>query len=116
MFDETGCDGVAIARGSLGNPWIFKDLVRFFEDGPYSGRPDVSERISVMKEHLNMMIAYYGEKRGIASFHKFFIWYTRGLSGMRPYRDRAFRTDTPEELLEVIEDLERFYIPSPNSA
>jgi tRNA-dihydrouridine synthase B len=116
MFGETGCDGVAIARGSLGNPWIFKDLVRFFEGGHYSGRPDVSERISAMKEHLNMMIAYYGERRGIASFHKFFIWYTRGLSGMRPYRDRAFRTDTPEELLEVIKDLERFYTPSPNSA
>jgi tRNA-dihydrouridine synthase B len=105
MFHETGCDGVAIARGALGNPWIFKETARLFRGDSHFVGPDLTERISVMKEHLSKVIHYYGEQRGLASFHKFFIWYTRGLSGMRPYRDRAFRTDTLEELMVVIEDL-----------
>jgi tRNA-dihydrouridine synthase B len=89
----------------LGNPWIFKETARLFQGDSHFVGPDLTERISVMKEHLSKVIHYYGEQRGLASFHKFFIWYTRGLSGMRPYRDRAFRTDTLEELMVVIEDL-----------
>jgi tRNA-dihydrouridine synthase B len=108
MFLETGCDGVAIARGALGNPWIFRDLLGSFECDRSSDRPDIHERISVMKDHLSLTIQYYGERSGMASFHKFFIWYTRGLSGMRPYRDRAFRTDSVAELFEVMEDVRKF--------
>jgi tRNA-dihydrouridine synthase B len=105
MFNETGCDGVAIARGSLGNPWIFSDLVKTYEQTMTSEAPGVLERLSVMRKHLDLVIQYYGEERGLASFRKFFIWYTRGLSGVKPLRDRAFRAGTVEELLKVMEDV-----------
>jgi tRNA-dihydrouridine synthase B len=108
MFDETGCDGVAVARGSLGNPWIFRDVIRFFQDGIFCERPDMDERIEIMKRHLNLLIQYYGEKKSASCFHKFFIWYTRGLSGMKPLRDKAFRTGTIDELLNAIEQLQVF--------
>lgn len=106
MFEETNCDGVAIARGSLGNPWIFRDMVQFFQGNGPAEKPSIEERTDVMKTHLELAIRHYGEKRGVAGFHKFFIWYTRGLSGMRPFRDRAFRTDTRDDFLKVIEDFE----------
>lgn len=105
MFVETGCDGVAIARGALGNPWIFRDVAALFKDGATPPGPDVAERAAVMKCHLELSVAHWGEKRGVGIFHKFFIWYTRGLAGLRPLRDRAFRTGTKEGLLEVIEEL-----------
>jgi tRNA-dihydrouridine synthase B len=105
MFDETGCDGVAIARGSLGNPWIFREIIRFFQDGTLCERPDIHECIAVMKNHLNLSVEHYGERKGVSSFHKFFIWYTRGLSGMKLLRDKAFRTDRADELFDVIEEL-----------
>ncbi len=105
MMGETGCDGVAIARGSLGYPWIFREMERFLHDGGVEEKPGVAERIQVMKKHLDLCTGFYGERRGVASFHKFFIWYTRGLSGMKPLRDRAFRADTLESLLAVIDDL-----------
>ena len=105
MFAETGCDGVAIARGALGNPWIFRDVMSFFRDGTVPRGPDVAERAAVMKRHLELCVSHWGEKRGVGIFHKFFIWYTRGLSGLRPLRDRAFRTGTKEGLLEVIDEL-----------
>ncbi len=108
MFDETGCDGVAVARGALGNPWIFGEIIRFFQDGRPCERPDINERIATVKNHLNLVIDHYGEKRGVASFHKFFIWYTRGLRGTKPLRDRAFRTHTKDELLDIIEELRMY--------
>ena len=105
MFDETGCDGVAIARGSLGNPWIFREIIRFFQDGTLCERPDIHERIAVMKNHLHLSVEHYGERKGVSSFHKFFIWYTRGLAGMKLLREKAFRTDRADELFDVIEEL-----------
>ncbi len=105
MFDETGCDGVAIARGALGNPWIFREMRSFFQNGPPCKGPDVTERIGVMKNHLGLLLLHKGERRGIAAFHKFFIWYTRGLPNMRPLRDKAFRTSSPDELFESIDEL-----------
>jgi tRNA-dihydrouridine synthase B len=105
MFDETGCDGVAIARGSFGSPWIFKDIAQLLADGRTRERPGIDERIETMKAHLDLAITHHGEKRGVASFHKFFIWYTRGLSGMKPLRDKAFRIGTAHELIAVIEEI-----------
>jgi tRNA-dihydrouridine synthase B len=108
MFNETCCDGVAIARGALGNPWIFREVIRFFQNGTLCERPDINERIEIMKRHLNLLTQYYGEKKSVSCFHKFFIWYTRGLSGMKPLRDRAFRTGTRDELISAIEELRGF--------
>ncbi len=109
MFHETGCDGVAIARGALGNPWIFSEAIRYMQNGTIPPGPDIPERISVMKRHLEMCIAHWGERRGVGIFHKFFIWYTRGLGGLRPLRNRAFRTGTKEGLFEVIDELARTF-------
>lgn len=109
MFNETGCDGVAIARGALGNPWIFSETISYMKDGTILPGPDIAERIAVMKRHLELSVAHWGEKRGVGIFHKFFIWYTRGLGGLRPLRDRAFRTGTKEGLIEVIDELMHLY-------
>lgn len=108
MFNETGCNGVAIARGALGNPWIFREIIQFFQNGTFCERPDINERIEIMKRHMNLLVQYYGEKKSMSCFHKFFIWYTRGLSGMKPLRDKAFRTGTIGELLGAIEELRTF--------
>lgn len=110
MFDMTGCDGVIIARGSFGNPWIFQDLIRFYEDGVIGEVPSIESRVKVMKEHLHNLTIHYGEKRGVSVFRKFFIWYTRGVGKTRALRDRAFRVESLEEMLAIIDqfhDLEK---------
>ena len=107
MFDETGCDGVAIARGALGNPWIFTEVIACLQRQNGFSRPGVHEIISTVKKHLDLVVAHHGESRGVSSFRKFVIWYTRGLSGAKPFRDRAFRAETKEALVSVIEDLEK---------
>ena len=109
-FDKTGCDGVAIARGSLGNPWIFSELIRYFQDGRTMEKPDINERIAVMKNHLKLSVQYWGETRGVAGFRKFFIWYTKGLVGAKPLRDKAFRAATEDQIVATIEELEHLTI------
>jgi tRNA-dihydrouridine synthase B len=109
MFDITGCDGVAIARGSFGNPWIFRDIIHFFKNGSICGEPSVNARVEMMKYHLNLLIQHYGEQRGLSIFHKFFIWYTRGIRKTRILRDKAFRTGRLEELLGLIDDFQRLH-------
>lgn len=94
MFDETGCDGVAVARGALGNPWIFK-----------GARPAVKELINVMKSHLEACINFYGEQGGVIIFRKFFAWYSKGLPNVRQFREKSTRAKTKNEVLNIIEDL-----------
>ena len=103
MLEETGCDGLIIARGALGNPWIFKEISEFLKTGKVIDRPQVNEIISVMSEHLGMSIDSYGEKNGIIIFRKFFSWYTKGFRKIRRLREEASRIKTKEAMLTIIE-------------
>ncbi len=105
MFDETGCDGVAIARGALGNPWIFRETTEYLNTGKVPDRPEVHEVTRAMREHLDYNIESYGVKLGVMHFRKLFSWYTRGF-GMRALKVRAFRAATRDEMLELIDELQ----------
>lgn len=102
MFDETGADAVAIARGSLGNPWIFKETEYFIKHGRLMPRPDRNEIIKTMVEHLNACVDFYGERIGVVKFRKFFIWYTKGFRKVRPLREKLSRLKHKEELMGII--------------
>lgn len=105
MFDETGCDGVAIARGALGNPWIFPAVRLLLNGNGAVADPTVAERAEVMIRHLRLLADHYGEGRGVAVFRKFFTWYTRGVKAIRDLRDMAFRTQSMSDMLRIIEGL-----------
>ena len=94
MQDETGCDGVAVARGALGNPWIF------------SGKqPDKEKIIRVMLEHLDGCIDFYRERIGVMKFRKFFSLYTKGFRKVRHLRERSSRAKTKADMVGIIDAL-----------
>lgn len=103
MFDETGCDGVAVARGCLGNPWIFKETQGFLKDGLMPDKPAVDEIIRVMAAHLQENVDFYGERIGVIKFRKFFSWYTRGFRKIRPLREKVSCAKTKDEMAGIIE-------------
>lgn len=94
MFAETGCDAVAVARGALGNPWIFK-----------SEKPDKPEVIKVMLEHLDSYVNFYRERIGVVKFRKFFSWYTKGFRKVRPLRERSSRAKTKADMAAIIQEV-----------
>ena len=108
MFDETGCDAVAIARGSLGNPWIFRDTVAYLEEGTIPARPAPEEIADTMRKHLELNTAFYGERKGTILFRKLFPWYVKGLHEIRQLKEEAFRAQTEEQMIRLIEKTRNF--------
>lgn len=102
MLDETGCDGLLVARGALGNPWIFKEIKEFLKNKKIIERPELEEIADVMIEHLDSCIDFYGSSHGVRRFRKFFGWYTKGVQNVRVLREKAFRAKTKNEILEII--------------
>jgi tRNA-dihydrouridine synthase B len=105
LFDETGCDGVAIARGALGNPWIFRETAEFLNGGTLPERPSASDIAATMEKHLHLCCSFHDEYNGIKLFRKFFVWYTRGILNIRSLRQQVFRAITKAAMMELIREL-----------
>ncbi len=106
LFDETGCDGITIARGALGNPWIFPQTIEYLKNGTEPSPPDIPERIRVMTEHLASMVECNGKKLGVIQFRKFYGWYTKGLPA-KALKVKAFQASTHDEMQQMIDGLEK---------
>ena len=91
MREETGCDAVMIARGCLGNPWIFAGR-----------RPSADELRDMMTRHLMMQVRFDGEKAGIREMRKHLSWYTKGMRGGAEFRERINHLEDLQELLDCI--------------
>ena len=100
MLKETGCSGVMIGRGALGNPWIFGGSDSIWETG--QGAPDLDERLRVIRHHFALVQAYYGEKWAVRKFQKHVYWYTKGLRGCASFHSRLSGLKEKNGLFEAI--------------
>ena len=105
LLEETGCAGVMIGRGALGNPWIFSQVRDFLEKGSYDpAGPAPEQRRAMMLRHLDALIEFTGnEVAAVRVMRKHFAWYTKGLSGGALFRDAINRLETRAEVVETIE-------------
>lgn len=104
MLEETGCDGVMIGRGALGNPWVFKRTVHYLETGELLPLPTVRERVQVALRHLDLLIQAKGEYIGTREMRKHAAWYTKGLPESAQLRRLINTTNTKEELVAVLKE------------
>lgn len=102
MFDETGSDAVIVARGALGNPWIFREITQYLKSGKIIDRPSPQEVACVAIEHLKLCVDFYGARNGTIIFRKFFSRYTKGFRKARRLRELSSRVKTREEMAEII--------------
>jgi len=105
MFDEAGVDMINLARGALGNPWIFREIKELMKRGRKIPRPKVGEITAQMGKHLDLNLKFFGEKTGIIRFRKFYIWYTRGLTKVKPLRTQIALIKTKIQMLKLIKSL-----------
>ncbi len=100
---QTGCDGVLIARGALGHPWIFRQTIDLL-NGQEPSAVTLSERIAVIKQHLTFHLEQYGP-RGVVTFRKHLSWYFRGLSGAKRFKERLHTAPTAEEVVLILDEM-----------
>ena len=105
LFAETGCDGVTIARGSFGNPWIFRETAEYLNSGTITPRPSLDEITATIIAHLDLCVRHYGEATGVIIFRKLFAWYTKGIHGAKHLKGKAFLAKTKEEMTSIINEL-----------
>jgi nifR3 family TIM-barrel protein len=107
MVRETGCDGVAVGRGCLGRPWLFRDLADVFAGREQQTPPTFGEVADLMVEHARLLVDWFGERQAMLSFRKHGGWYTRGFRSSSRLRDRLMRVQHFPELAEVLADIDR---------
>lgn len=103
--EETGCDSVMIGRAAKGNPWIFREIKNFIENGEITPRPDIKEIRDMMLRHARMMIEYKGEYTGIHEMRKHVAWYTQGLKDSSKLRASINQVESYGEMEELIDRL-----------
>lgn len=102
-LEVSGCDGILIARGALGNPWIFAQI-----HDVLSGNPariiSTEERVSTIKRHLDLHIEQYGE-RGVVTFRKHLSWYFKGQPGAKSIREALHTATTRDQVNALLDSL-----------
>lgn len=100
MVAETGCDGVAVARGALGNPWLFEEI----HQGAAFVAPTKKERITEALRHFQYMIEDKGERVAVAESRAAIAYYTKGLNGSSRIRGKMNFANTAEEIITILSE------------
>lgn len=103
MMEMTGCDGVAIGRGALGNPWLYAGIYACLAGRPIR-QPTFEEKKRVALDHIGLEVQYEGAKIGILRSRRIASWYFKGCPNVAQFRDRVNRASSLEEIQKIIRD------------
>ena len=106
MIEQTGCDGVMIGRASRGNPWIFRQVSEYLENGKTIEPPTITEVKKMMLRHAKLQLQYRGEYTGIREMRKHVAWYTAGFPHSAKLRKRVNEVESMEALEELLQSWE----------
>ena len=101
LLEETGCDAIAIGRGTMGNPWIFKRILNLM-NGKEDKAPTNEEIINMAIRHLEMVCQLKGEKVGVREMRKQLAWYLKGMRNSNEVKNMINSINTKEYMIEVL--------------
>lgn len=102
MLLETGCDGIMIARGALGNPWIFRQTIELAKQG-HCSPVSTAERADMIADHLALFTEEFGEAVAVREMKKHIGWYARGFAGASDIRRAANSAHSSSDILALTE-------------
>lgn len=104
MIERTGCDGIMIGRGAIGNPYLFEEIVAGLNKKEYC-KPTLSEAIDTCLEHINLIREDKGEHTASAEIKKHAAMYIKGVRSAASVRDRIMKTHSTYEIEEILNEL-----------
>lgn len=101
MFELTGVDGIMIGRATIGNPWIFEEVIHTLKNEPLR-EISLEERLEIILNHINLQVEELGENTGIKEMRKFISYYIKNLKNATIIREKVNRIETKDELITCI--------------
>lgn len=105
MLDQTGCDGVMIARGALGNPWIFRDAIALWKGDTMPPEPTKEERVNMLLRHIDLVAYDKGDRIAVREMRKHVGWYVKGMHGASAIKREINQIDDIEKMRQAIRDI-----------
>ena len=105
LLQETGCDGVMIGRAARGNPWLFRQIAAWLEDGTVLQEPSPEEKKEMILRHARLQLEVKGEYTGVREMRKHFSWYTAGMPSSARLRQSINLAERFEEIERLVESL-----------
>lgn len=107
MFKETNCDAIMIGRASLGNPYIFKQIVHYLQTGEKLDDLSPKEKIELCLKHFNYLLEIKSEKTSVLEIRTHAAWYVRGLKDSAELKNKIFKCQNKEELISILEEYKK---------
>ncbi|WMJ78195.1 MULTISPECIES: tRNA dihydrouridine synthase DusB [unclassified Sedimentibacter] len=104
MSEATSCDGVMVARGILGNPWLIMNIAKIFSGNDDFFEPTVKDKIQMIKRHALMLVDELDEKIAILEMRKFAAWYMKGMKNSSETRNKINKITTADDMLGVLNE------------
>lgn len=104
LFSESGCDGIMLARGVRGNPWLFSQIKTYLETGIRVEKPDIDELLAMIQRHSRLQLDFKGEYLGVREMRKHIAWYTAGYPESAALRRKVNEAGTMEALFGLLEE------------
>ncbi|AGK99261.1 tRNA dihydrouridine synthase DusB [Clostridium pasteurianum] len=101
--EQTQCDGIMIARGAMGNPWIFREINQAIR-GEIIVKPSVEEKIDLCIAHLKLAVDHYGEAKAIREMRKNIAWYLKGLKNSTDIKNKVNYEGHSDKVIEILKN------------
>lgn len=102
MLEETRVDGIMIGRGSLGNPWLLREIIYYLKEGKQMERPTKREKLQTILEHLDLLVEEKGEAVAVKEMRKHISWYIKNLKEATKIREKINQITSKAELEDCL--------------
>lgn len=108
-MNEYGADAVVVARGAMGNPFVFRECIEYEQYGTYS-KPTRLELTQTMKRHIELCCEKKGEQRAMSECRKHMLWYLKGIPGAKKIKVKMTQMSNFADFCDIIEEINQIVV------